>query len=211
MNKIRHHITPEMLRDYALGLSDFASSLVIASHLSLCDDCRAELETIDILGALICLDGGENAVVNEKFEARVLEAVKAAPSLVRPKADGPFPQPLVEALGGQSPKWRRLGPGVSQCIIAKEKNSSVRLLRIDPGQPVPQHGHQGNELTLVLQGAFSDETGEFLIGDLETADETLEHQPVASGDDDCICLASTSDPLVFKSILPRLLQPIFQI
>ena len=87
----------------------------------------------------------------------------------------------------------------------------MRLLRIPAGKPVPEHGHGGRELTLVLSGSFSDSTGRFSRGDLEDADETLEHQPIAGEEEDCICLAVTDAPLRFKSRLLRLVQPVLGI
>jgi len=67
------------------------------------------------------------------------------------------------------------------------------------------------ELTLVLQGRFDDETGTFGVGDLEIADEDLEHTPIAGAGDPCICLAATDAPLRFRTFVPRLLQPLFRI
>jgi putative transcriptional regulator len=85
------------------------------------------------------------------------------------------------------------------------------LLYIPPGQAVPDHSHNGLELTLVLQGSFSDETGRFGVGDLEIADQDLEHTPIADAGPPCICLAATDAPLRFNALLPRLLQPLFKI
>ena len=76
---------------------------------------------------------------------------------------------------------------------------------------MPDHGHQGMELTLVLQGAFRDEVDRFARGDLEIATEDLEHTPVADIGEDCICLAATDAPLKFKSIIPRVMQPFLKI
>ncbi len=91
------------------------------------------------------------------------------------------------------------------------ETGSARLLYIPPGQGVPDHGHNGLELTLVLQGSFTDETGSFGTGDLEIADQTLDHTPVAGPDAPCICLAATDAPLRFRAFMPRLLQPLFRI
>ena len=85
------------------------------------------------------------------------------------------------------------------------------MLYVPPGQSVPDHGHNGMELTLVLQGSFSDESGRFGVGDLEIADETVEHTPVADDGPPCICLAATDAPLRFSAFLPRILQPLFRI
>ncbi len=101
--------------------------------------------------------------------------------------------------------------GVRQAILPTSKEASARLLFIPAGQAVPDHGHRGTELTLVLQGAFSDSTDRFGPGDLEIANEDLEHTPVAEAGADCICLAATDAPLRFTSLIPRLVQPFFRI
>jgi putative transcriptional regulator len=76
---------------------------------------------------------------------------------------------------------------------------------------VPDHGHRGTELTLVLQGAFADANDRFNRGDIEIADEDVTHTPVALAGEDCICLAATDAPLRFRGLMPRLAQPLFRI
>ena len=82
---------------------------------------------------------------------------------------------------------------------------------IPAGTALPDHGHKGMELTLVLQGAFSDDDGYFARGDIEVADTHVDHTPVADISEDCICLAVTDAPLRFKGLIPRLAQPFFRI
>ena len=101
--------------------------------------------------------------------------------------------------------------GVKQAILKTGPQARARLLYIPAGQSIPDHGHRGTELTLVLQGAFRDEDGRFGPGDLEIADEALEHTPIAEAGEDCICLAATDAPLRFRGLLPRMLQPVFRI
>ena len=96
-------------------------------------------------------------------------------------------------------------------ILRTGRDASARLLYIPAGQAVPDHGHRGLELTLVLQGAFRDETARFGRGDLEIADEAVEHTPVAEEGEVCICLAATDAPLRFNAIIPRLAQPFLRI
>ena len=98
-----------------------------------------------------------------------------------------------------------------QAILPTSKGAVARLLHIPAGVAVPDHGHRGLELTLVLQGAFSDEVDRFGPGDIEVADESLEHTPVAEAGMDCICLAVTDAPLRFNALLPRMLQPFVRI
>jgi putative transcriptional regulator len=56
---------------------------------------------------------------------------------------------------------------------------------------VPHHRHEGLELTLVLEGAFGDETGVYRRGALVVADEGLNHRPYVPGTEDCLCLTAS--------------------
>jgi putative transcriptional regulator len=108
-------------------------------------------------------------------------------------------------------KWRSMGMGVKQAILPTSKAASARLLYIPAGCAVPDHGHRGTELTLVLQGAFVDEHDRFARGDVEVANEELEHTPVADVGVDCICLSATDAPLRFNGFMPRLAQRFLRI
>jgi len=121
---------------------------------------------------------------------------------------GFFPKPLHDYVQGDvdNLKWRRVGGGVSQLILKTSNEASVRLLRIPAGTAVPNHGHNGTELTLVLQGAFVDEHDRFAAGDVEIANEDTHHTPVAEEGMDCICLTATDAPLKFNGLLPRIAQ-----
>ena len=124
-----------------------------------------------------------------------------------------LPQPLVDYVGGDlnAVKWRPLGMGAKQAILKTTKEADVRLLYIPAGAELPDHGHRGKELTLVLKGAFIDGDERFARGDLEVADEQMEHTPVADIGEDCICLAATDAPLRFNKLLPRIAQPFLRI
>ena len=91
-------------------------------------------------------------------------------------------------------------------VLKTSGDATVRLLKIPAGTAIPDHGHRGTELTLVLQGAFVDETDRFARGDVEVANEDLNHTPTAEDGLDCICLAATDAPLRFSGIIPRLAQ-----
>ena len=136
-------------------------------------------------------------------------AVKNKPSPQR--GSGIFPAPVMEALNGQPPRWKILGGGIRQQILSADAEGSLRLLYIPRGRAVPEHTHGGLELTLVLQGSFSDCEGRFGPGDVEVASDEVDHQPVAGAEGPCICLAATDAPLRFRAMIPRLLQPLFRI
>ncbi|MCW8841790.1 MAG: ChrR family anti-sigma-E factor [Rhodobacteraceae bacterium] len=211
MKNISHHIPDALMAAYVSGNLPHAYALVVATHISMCDTCRASHAAHASLGGVLLETGPERAVSTD-LRGRVLDMLDAAPREQAPiRRAGIFPGPLMEAMNSTPPRWRPLGAGIRQSILHHENTSSVRLLYIPAGEAVPEHGHGGLELTLVLQGAFEDETGYFGVGDLEVADGDLDHQPVATGDVPCICLAATDEPLSFKRLLPRLLQPVFRI
>lgn len=215
MNKINHHLTDALMMSYSAGTLPEGFNLVVATHISLCDECRARMHEFDAVGG---------AVVDEQVPANLSEDSFAATLELIAKDDAPrheavpakaglFPAPLQDYVGGDldAVKWRKVGGGVRQAILKTDKSASVRLLHIPAGAAVPDHGHRGTELTLVLQGAFTDETDRFAAGDIEVATEDLDHQPIAELGVDCICLAATDAPLRFNGLMARMAQPFLRI
>ncbi|MBC7139417.1 MAG: cupin domain-containing protein [Defluviimonas sp.] len=214
-DSIHHHLTDDLLLGYAAGTLPEAFSLVVATHLSLCDDCRAQAEAFDALGGSVIETLGSARLAEGSLEA-TLQRIAAGPPQERPRPrarGGLFPAPLQDYVGGDlaAVRWRPVGMGVRQAILPSGPGATARLLYIPGGAAVPDHGHRGRELTLVLQGAFRDEDGRFGPGDVEIADEAVEHTPTAEPGQPCICLAATDAPLRFRGLLPRLAQPFFRI
>jgi putative transcriptional regulator len=212
---IRHHLSDPLLMAYAAGQLPEAFSLIVATHVSLCDECRARLLSFEAVGGALIDTVPEVEMAPGSLDAVLarLDAPPARPAPQPRRGDGLFPAPLADYVGGDlsAVKWRPIGMGVRQAILPTEKSATARLLYIPAGQAVPDHGHRGMELTLVLQGAFRDDVDRFGPGDVEIATEDLEHTPVAEGGVPCICLAATDAPLRFNSFLPRVLQPVFRI
>ena len=212
---IRHHLSNQLLMAYAAGSLPEAFSLVVATHVSLCDDCRAEPASCEAVGGALIEEQGEATMGAAALDA-ALARLDTLPQATRPaplRTAGIFPAPLADYVGGDlnAVKWRSIGRGIRQAILPTGRDATVRLLYIPAGMTVPDHGHRGTELTLVLQGAFADANAKFARGDLEIADEATEPTPVAIGDVACICLAATDAPWRFVGLLPRLVQPFFRI
>lgn len=211
MSAITHHIRAELLAAWVSGNLPAVFAVVVASHVALCEDCQAATEAAQAIGGAL-LERLTPADLSTDALSRALAALdQPAPPVLAPRAAGIFPAPVMQALGGQPPKWRMLGGGIRQQILMANREGSLRLLYIPPGRKVPEHGHRGLELTLVLQGSFSDSAGHFGLGDVEDADGSVDHQPIAGAGEACICLAATDAPLRFHAMIPRLLQPMFRI
>ena len=218
-DKIKHHLSDDLLMAYSAGLLSEAFSLMVATHVSLCDTCRAQLESFDAVGGAI-LEGSAPQIPQVAMSPDAIEAIFAAIDLApasetaaAQRKKGIFPAPLQDYVGGDlaAVKWRPVGMGVKQAILPTAKGATARLLYIPAGAAVPDHSHNGTELTMVLKGAFSDEIDSFARGDVETADQDVTHTPVADISEDCICLAVTDAPLKFKGLIPRMLQPFLRI
>lgn len=213
MSQIKHHIPDPLLVAYAADRLEYSFALVVAAHVSLCEECRAQLGAHEAVGGAL-LESQPEQTVSAAMKDAILAQLNDLP-LAEPdpacERSGVYPGPVMKALKGAPPRWKSVGGGVRQTLLHADAEGSVRLLYIPPGKAVPDHGHNGTELTLVLQGAFRDETGRFGVGDLEVADDALEHTPVAEHGAPCICLAATDAPLRFNSLIPRLLQPLMRI
>lgn len=100
--------------------------------------------------------------------------------------------------------WTSKFPGLRQHVIEKTGEVETSFVLAKPGQAIPSHGHQGLELTLVLQGGFSDYRGMFGEGDVSVADKTVEHQPVATRWEPCLCFSVVFAPVALSSPTLRL-------
>ncbi len=210
---IEHHLNDQLLLSYAAGNLPEAFNLVVATHISMCDECRARLGAFEALGGTMlesAVAEGTNeypdvdiAGVWDKIDAPEDQQIRVS------EKGGIFPSALQNYVGGDlsAVKWRSVGMGVRQALLPTSKEASVRLLHIPAGTKIPDHGHRGMELTLVLQGAFSDEEGRYGRGDIEIATEEDEHTPIAEMSEDCICLSATDAPLKFRGLLQRIAQP----
>lgn len=214
--KTQHHIHDDLLVAYAAGSLSESWSLLVASHLALCPLCRDALRAAEAMGGQMLDELAPTSVDTKSFDALLTrldgDEGDTAPRPAKAGAPTPslLPEPLRSYVGGDlhALKWKRLGKGAFHIPIKTgDDQAKVRLLKVPAGQPVPAHGHKGEELTLVLTGSFSTHQGAFYRGDVESADSDVEHMPVAGPGEDCICLAVTDAPLRFKSLAARIVQP----
>ena len=217
---IDHHPSEALLLDYASGALGEGWSVAIATHLALCPTCRQVVRDMEAIGAAL-MEGVKPAPLSgiskpdistaqfSTYEGEVTDCVSVEAGHIPV-----LPQPLRRYIGGDLDQvpWQRLGLGAYQYLLPTDEDETVaRLLRIPAGKLVPEHSHDGLELTLVLHGAFSDATGRYARGDLQEVDGSLEHQPHAEAGGDCICLAVTDAPLRFNSWAARMVQPFIRI
>jgi putative transcriptional regulator len=204
---ITHHLDDATLMSYAAGSLPGALAAVASVHLAMCQHCRRELALAESIGASL-MEG----LAPVALEPSGPPAPTVAPKTTEPPSAtaGDLPAPLARLIGGSldDVRWTPIGPGVWHSRLDLPRtNGIVRLLNVTAGRNVPEHGHEGSELTLVLRGAFEDVTGRYGAGDVADLDDTVEHQPVADTQTGCICLVASEKPARFRGLLARLLQP----
>jgi len=212
-----HHPKSATLAAFAAGALDEARGVVVATHLEFCEACRRAGRDFEALGGL-CLETIESAALSDDSLQRFWmragpPSTDAAPASTRAANDRELSdaRPLSAYLKGgiEAVQWKPVAPGIAQSVLDAEgyRPGVLRLLKIAPGVRLPKHTHRGAELTLLLEGAYEDELGEFARGDLVDLDHEATHSPRAIGDGPCICLIATSGPLAFKTFLGKAIQP----
>jgi putative transcriptional regulator len=209
---ITHHPDVASLMCCSAGSQPEAFAAVIASHLAMCPKCRAEVRKMQKIGVAL-FDTLEPEAMAGPAPVIAMRAAEADADEKLPcvKSAGEIPQMLVSCLGPclDRMSWRWVAPGIwTHCIpLSQGACGDLRLFKLAPGTALPEHGHVGPEMTLVLRGSYSDELGTFSVGDVADLDEDVEHRPVACPENGCICLAASEHRPRFKNFFARLLRP----
>jgi putative transcriptional regulator len=217
---ISHHLDEATVLAYAAGTLNEAFSVVAAAHVSVCPSCRAAVRQAEAVGGNL-LEQTDAVAVSADARARMMAQLDVVaplntPERPRPMASHELPRPLARLLGGSNLdeiRWRSLAPGIAvhDLPLSPQARGHLKLLRIGAGKAMPEHGHGGEEITLILKGAYRDKFGEFRAGDVADLDESMEHSPIVTEDGPCICLIATEAPTRMKGLFARILQPWFGI
>lgn len=207
-----HHPSDASLVAFAGGTLGELPGYVVATHLAGCPACRRTVRVAEAVGGVL-LDGLPPAHLPPDALEQVLARLDAP--VARPRPDGARPssraQPgpaLPPTLAGLTARpFRWVAPGIHWAGILRRQDGLLGLLRVRPGTSLPLHSHRGQEMTLVLEGAYEGPDGRFVPGDCEEADEGVAHDQAAVGEQDCICLVATSGRMRFRTPLSRLWQP----
>ncbi|ADZ70441.1 ChrR family anti-sigma-E factor [Polymorphum gilvum] len=206
----------ELLAGFVAGTLAEPARVLVDSHLELSSRNRDYVRSLEALGGMSLEDAPPVSL--EDRDGR-LEAIFAAPEaspaaserpVREPSVDPRIPASLRRLIGGRSLDalpWRSRMPGVKECRLGEIDGCSASLLWIRAGRAVPSHTHEGRELTLVLQGGFSDCDGHYERGDIAIADDDIDHKPIADEGEDCICFAVTEGHLRLTGPVGRFFAP----
>ena len=210
-----YHPNHELLMQFAAGQLSNALGIMVACHIENCEECRSVTQNYEHLGGDI-LESLETIELSPDFISRTLsklaedaqspESVPVAPPMV----DARLPKPLQRFLPNtlEALPWSGISSSIQQFdLTISDQQYTARFYKIKAGKELPQHTHKGNEYTMVMDGAFSDEAGSYHKGDFILADTSTHHQPKAHADCDCICFAVMDAPLKFTGFWGRMLNP----
>lgn len=213
---IAHHLDEATLVRYAAGDLDDAFLAIVAAHIAMCDTCRARSRVAETVGGALLETVPDAGMADGAFE-RLMRRIESDGNVDRietaqPDTAGDVPLPLRPLIGNRLAdiSWRRVAPGIRKHSVrlSSPGRSSLFMLRIEEGMTIPEHGHGGDEVTLVLAGAYRDEFGRFGPGDVADLDEHVEHQPAVEAGGPCICIVAIEAPTRFRGLVSRLLQPL---
>ncbi|NOX83505.1 MAG: hypothetical protein GXP06_11075 [Alphaproteobacteria bacterium] len=222
----RYHPSEDWLTAYASGAGDEATSVLIATHLTFCSDCRKTVREFEAIGGAL-LDG-MNIVELEGLPDAPDNAIASLPVLKSETngtdhaayTQGTFsdiaPRPLLryvfDRLGAKdidALPWKFYGPGIKRAVLFQGPDgASIRLLRSRPGAVFSAHRHGSEELTLVLKGAYRDGADRYQTGDVQCVSETESHQPIVEQGEECIALVVSDKPTIPLGLVARIVQRI---
>ena len=209
---INHHPDDSTLIAYAAGTLSEPFGALIAAHCELCARCRGAFARFNALGGALMADGPEEALDGDAFD-RLLGALDSPGALSAqrskvlnspPEDAGDLPGPLARLIGSGLDRiaWRQALPGVGERVLAFKQAAgahTLQFVRGEPGTDMPDHGHVGGELTLVLRGALSDGGRIYRRGDLADLGDVGTHNPIVHGDEPCYCVVANEAPPKFTA------------
>jgi putative transcriptional regulator len=215
----RHLAPEELLLDYAAGVLAKGPALAMALHVALDPAARRMMERLGALGGAL-LEREPGGEVDEAALERTLARLDALPVEPSPPRAPATPRPGFEWAPPQlarhlprDARWRRVLGGFEEIRLRLPGDTSQRvsLLRLEPGRGLPVHRHVATEYTVVLQGGYTDSTGNYLVGDFAVGPGPQAHEPIADPGDPCIALIVLARPIVLTGPWGRWLNPLVRL
>jgi len=221
MSTLKNHPKHELLVAYAAGSLPMSQALCISVHLEHCPECTQNVYRLNQLGSEL-MQKLQPAPPEPHLKIKLLNQIdqisidKDSSEKLTPQIETnnqPLPRCLQQFIKTkyEDISWNRLSSDIHNYELCRDQNNAkVELLRLKPGGTSGTHSHMGDEYTVILEGSFSDESGLYHQGDFLVRDSRHQHTPVATIDQECICLAVTEAPIQFTGFFGRLLNPLIR-
>ncbi len=211
------HPELDLLTEYTAGNLPLAQAACVSAHMNYCEQCQRTASQLQDLGAVM-FDALQGEPVGEALLDAVLARLDDVPPLSYAKPEtgavGRTPAILQRLMSGDFSDltWKKITKTLSISYLKTgDPNYEFALYQIKAGGKIPEHTHRGTEMTLVLEGGFSDSEGSYGQGDFIFRQATDVHAPTALQSEDCICLAVLDAPLKFTNWKYRWMNPFVQL
>ena len=213
----KFHPSVDLLTEYVAGILPLAQSACISAHLNYCPQCQQQSARLQDLGAVL-FESLTPVPVGDALLNTVLARLDEEPPLsyrrTQDPAVGRLPALLQRLMKGDFSElsWNKITSSLSISYLKTGDTAyEFALYHIKAGGRIPEHTHRGSEMTLVLQGGFSDAAGSYHEGDFLFREASDTHAPTALQSEDCICLAVLDAPLRFTGWKYRWMNPFLQL
>ena len=213
----KFHPELDLLTEHAAGNLPLAQAACVSAHMNYCEQCRRTSSQLQALGSVL-FGNLQGVPVGEAQLDAVLARLDDEPPLsyanARRETAGRTPAILQRLMSGDFSDlaWKKITSSLSISYLKTgDPSYEFALYHIKAGGRIPEHTHRGSEMTLVLEGGFSDADGSYHQGDFLLREPSDVHAPTAVQSEDCICLAVLDAPLKFTSWKYRWMNPFLQL
>ena len=210
-----YHPDLDVITEFSAGTLPLAQSACVSVHMGYCGQCRHQADQLANVGAALFEsldpvpvgDTQLNAVLARLDEQPPLEYAKTAeksgtPAILQRLMSGDF----------SDLSWKKISASLRISYLQTgDPDHEFALYHIKAGGRIPEHTHQGSEMTLVLEGGFSDANGSYHKGDFILRRPGDVHAPTSLQSEDCICLAVLDAPLKFTNWKYRWMNPFLKL
>jgi len=214
---VKFHPDIHMLTEFTAGTLPLAQSACVSIHLTFCSKCR-ELSEAQTAVAATLFEELEPALVSDSQLDIVMSRLDETAPLAYPRENQSqtcsTPAILQRLMAGDYSdlSWKKITSNLRISYLSTgDPYYEFALYHIKAGGVIPEHNHRGSEMTLVLEGGFSDSNGTYLAGDFLFREAGDVHAPAALADEDCICLAVLDAPLSFTRLKHKWMNPFLQL
>ncbi len=213
---VSHHPDARLLNEFSAGTLPLAQSVCVSLHLKYCQHCQRNHRRLQQMGAAM-FEQLAPQQVDDSLLLSVMERLDEEPPLSygKPQEDGDgYPALMQRLMTGRYEEmdWERVNKHLRiSRLRTGDQDNEFALYHIRAGGSIPEHTHRGTELTLVLDGSFSDEEGVYHEGDFLMRDAGHKHTPTAARTGDCICVGVLDAPIRFTRWNYRPLNPFLKL
>lgn len=223
-----YHPSDNTLVEFSAGNLDWALSIIVSAHLQFCPECKRKIQELNAIGGSTLLQT-EAVDVNDNCFTEVMNKINLTPqniggdtttlghSATSPPQESDRAQALPKVVQKLIPsdkplKWSAVAPHLKSAKLETGQHKyEVCFHKIKKGGKVAEHDHRGLEVTLVLEGSFSDAEGNYSPGDYLVREPGDVHRPMAAQDQDCLCLSVVEAPVKVTGLLGKIINPFLSI